>query len=78
MVVTKSGTGTWGMGHGEWDMGNGTWGMGHEDWDMGLGDMGLGDEGLRNMGLGDRIVSMQGVLKLLKTSWAAMEDFPGK
>ena len=24
-----------------------------------------------------RIVSTQGVLKLLKTSWAAMEDFPG-
>ena len=47
-------------------MGNGTWGMGHGEWDMGLGDMGLGDEGLRNMGLGDRIVSMQGVLKLLK------------
>ena len=27
---------------------------------------------------GYRIVSTQGVLKLLKTSWAAMEDFPGK
>ena len=27
---------------------------------------------------GFRIVSMQGVLKLSKTSWAAMEDFPGK
>ena len=56
MVVTKSGMGTWGLGHGDWDMG-------------------LGDVGLRDVGLGDRIVSMQGVLK---TSWAAMEDFPGK
>ena len=54
-------------------MGTGTWGLGHRDWDMGLGD-----EGLRKVGLGDRIVSMQRVLKLLKTSWAAMEDFPGK
>ena len=27
---------------------------------------------------GYRIVSMQGVLKLLKMSWAAIEDFPGK
>ena len=27
---------------------------------------------------GYRVVSTQGVLKLLKTSWAAMEDFPGK
>ena len=45
-------------------------GWGHGDWDMGLGDVGL-----RDVGLGDRIVSMQGVLK---TSWAAMEDFPGK
>ena len=27
---------------------------------------------------GYRIVSTQGVLKLLKTPWAAMEDFPGK
>ena len=27
---------------------------------------------------GYRIVSTQGVLKLSKTSWAAMEDFPGK
>ena len=59
MVVTKSGMGTWGLGHGDWDMG-------------------LGDVGLRDVGLGDRIVSMQGVLKLLKTSWAAMKDFPGK
>ena len=62
-----------GRGHGDWDMGTGTWGLGHGDWDMGLGD-----EGLRKVGLGDRIVSMQGVLKLLKTLWAAMEDFPGK
>ena len=62
-----------GQGHGDWDMGTGTWGLGHGDWDMGLGD-----EGLRKVGLGDRIVSMQRVLKLLKTSWAAMEDFPGK
>ena len=46
-------------------------GWGRGDWDMGLGDVGLRD-------VGDRIVSMQGVLKLLKTSWAAMEDFPGK
>ena len=48
-------------------------GWGRGDWDMGLGDVGL-----RDVGLGDRKVSMQGVLKLLKTSWAAMEDFPGK
>ena len=46
--------------------------------DVGLGDVGLGDVGLRDVRLRDRIVSMQGVLKLLKTSWAAMEDFPGK
>ena len=55
-------------------MGLGDVGLG----DVGLGDVGLGDVGLRDVGLGDRIVSMQGVLKLLKTSWAAMEDFPGK
>ena len=42
-------------------MGTGTWGLGHGNWDMGLGDVGL-----RDVGLGDRIVSMQGVLKLLK------------
>ena len=53
-------------------------GWGRGDWDMGLGDVGLRDVGLRDVGLGDRIVSMQGVLKLLKTSWAATEDFPGK
>jgi len=46
--------------------------------DVGLRDVGLRDVGLRDVGLGDRIVSMQGVLKLLKTSWAAMEDIPGK
>ena len=45
--------------------------------DVGLRDVGLRDVGLRDVGLGDRIVSMQGVLKLLKTSWAATEDFPG-
>ena len=56
------------------DVGLGDVGLG----DVGLGDVGLGDVGLRDVGLGDRIVSMQGVLKLLKTSWAAMEDFPGK
>ena len=27
---------------------------------------------------GYRVVSTQGVLKLLKTLWAAMEDFPSK
>ena len=56
------------------DVGLGDVGLG----DVGLGDVGLRDVGLRDVRLGDRIVSMQGVLKLLKTSWAAMEDFPGK
>ena len=52
--------------------------------DVRLGDVRLGDVRLEDVRLGDRdnsgyrIVSTQGVLKLLKTSWAAMEDFPGK
>ena len=52
--------------------------------DVRLGDVRLGDVRLEDVRLGDRdnsgykIVSTQGVLKLLKTSWAAMEDFPVK
>ena len=52
--------------------------------DVRLGDVRLGDVRLEDVRLGDRdnsgyrIVSTQGVLKLLKTSWAAMEDFPGE
>ena len=38
-AVTKSGTGTWGLGLG----------LG----DVGLGDVGLGDVGLEDVGLGD-------------------------
>ena len=39
-------------------MGTGTWELGHGNWDMGTGTW--------DSGMWDRIVSMQGVLKLLK------------
>ena len=43
MVVTKSGMGTWGLGHGNWDMGTGTWELGH-------GTRGCGTQGCRTRG----------------------------
>ena len=40
------GTGIWGVGYGdwnmgEWDMGTGIWGLGYGDWDMGTVIWGL-------------------------------------
>ena len=54
--MTKSGTGTWGLGRGTrvWDVGRvgwdvGTWGCG----DVGRGDVGRGDVGRGDVGRGD-------------------------
>ena len=48
-AVTKSGTGTWGLGLGLGDVGLGDVGLG----DVGLGDVGLGDVRRGDVGLGD-------------------------
>lgn len=47
--MTKSGTGTWGLGRGTEDVELGNVGLG----DVGLGDVGVGNVGRGTRGLGD-------------------------
>ena len=36
------GTGTWGLGRGDWDVGTGMWELGRGNWDVGTGTWELG------------------------------------
>ena len=60
-AITESGTGTWGLGLGDWDSGTGTRGLGLGDvrfgdvehGDVGHGNVGHGNVGHGNVGHGD-------------------------
>jgi len=47
-AVTKSDTGTWGLGRGTWD--SGTWDVGCGTWDVGRGTWDVGTQGRRDSG----------------------------